>query len=317
MVLAGLALYLGYGLITYVVYSFVTAIYRTFIVFNSGNTDMHQHCHGAKFALITGASDGIGKAYAQALASKGFDLLLVARNKAKLDAVKAEIEAEHSKVTIKSIVFDFTRGTTEDYQKDLLPQLSTHKIGVLVNNVGLSYEYPELMHAMDGGIDRLRDLVVINTLPTTLLTSYCCEGFVKNGGGIVINIASFAGVSVMPLLSAYSATKKYVNHLNNSLRVEYKDTDIVFQTINPLMVATNMSKIKKPSFFVPSPKSFVKSALASFGKVRTTAGCVSHQLQCEILGLLPEVVLEFVFNKVNGGTRIAALKKRAREAKKE
>ncbi|VDM30267.1 unnamed protein product [Toxocara canis] len=75
-----------------------------------------------------------------------------------------------AEVNVKTFVFDFGAGNVEAYEKDLVPLLQSMEIGMLVNNVGRGYEYPDVLHRVDGGLKRLTDVDIINILPTTLVS---------------------------------------------------------------------------------------------------------------------------------------------------
>ncbi|VDM78793.1 unnamed protein product [Strongylus vulgaris] len=119
--------------------------------------------------VITGATDGIGKAYAFELAKKGFNIFLVSRTQSKLDEVQKEIREKYSKVDVKTFAFDFCNGSVEAY-KPLREALNGVEVGVLINNVGMSYEYPERLHKVEGGVERLGAIATINTLPPTIVS---------------------------------------------------------------------------------------------------------------------------------------------------
>uniref|UniRef100_A0A915E267 Uncharacterized protein n=1 Tax=Ditylenchus dipsaci TaxID=166011 RepID=A0A915E267_9BILA len=247
---------------------------------------------GAKWAVITGSTDGIGLAYAFELAKKGFELVLISRSQEKLE---------------KTIAFDFTNANLKDYESKIFSQLNELEIGVLVNNVGLSYEYPERFEKIAGGLQRVTDITVINTVPATVLSAFVLAQMVKRNAGVVINLASSA-----------AATKKYVTWLSSILRKEYANTGITIQTVCPMLVATKMSKIRKTSFFTVSPEAFARAAVKSIGHVEETAGCLPHQIQSELLfEYLPDFVMSKIVTSDALKTRARALKKKEAAEKKE
>uniref|UniRef100_A0A0N4ZFF3 Hydroxysteroid 17-beta dehydrogenase 12 n=1 Tax=Parastrongyloides trichosuri TaxID=131310 RepID=A0A0N4ZFF3_PARTI len=311
---------IAYGTLSFLLLKTLCLLKRLFYPFFIASPISLIKQAGARWAVVTGSTDGIGKAYATELAKKGFNIVLISRNQKKLDDVKEEIEKVSQDVEIKTIVFDFTNASTTDYQKDIIEKLNELEIGILVNNVGLSYEYPDILHKIEGGLQRVADITIINTLPPTLLTAAILPQMVSRKGGIVINIGSFAGWNQMPMWAVYSATKKYVGFLTGILQKEYANSGILFQSVSPMMVATNMSKVKKTSFFTPSPTDFVKSAIKTIGNDSDTTGYFSHQLQAEIMGLLPEFLFTYSVFNFSKATRSKALKKKERlaaEAKNE
>ncbi|CEF65524.1 Estradiol 17-beta-dehydrogenase 12 [Strongyloides ratti] len=304
----------GYGALGFILLKFFFILKRLFYPFFIASPISLIKKAGARWAVVTGSTDGIGKAYAIQLAKKGFNIVLISRNPTKLQDVKHEIEKISQDIEIKTIAYDFTNASLNDYEKIILSELKSLEVGILINNVGLSYEYPDILHKIDGGLQRITDITVINTLPPTLLTAAILPQMVERKSGIIVNVASFAGFHQMPMWAVYSATKKYVNFLTEILQKEYSNTGICFQALNPMMVATNMSKVKKTSFFTPSPSQYVKSALNTIGNASSTTGTFAHQLQAEILGLLPEFVLDYIFWSTSKVTRSKALKKKERLA---
>ncbi|CAJ0598435.1 unnamed protein product [Cylicocyclus nassatus] len=301
----------GYCALAYVLYKVVMAVYNIlwpYII--APPIDLHAAA-GANWAVVTGATDGIGKAYAFELAKKGFNIYLVSRTQAKLDDVQKEIREKYDKVDVRTFAFDFCNGSLEAY-KPLLKALNEVDIGVLINNVGMSYEYPERLHKVEGGIERLGQITTINTLPPTMLTASLLEQMLSRKKGVVVNVSSAASYNYMPLWAVYSATKKYVSWFTEILRLEYAGSGIIFQTISPMMVATKMSKVRRTSYFTPSAEKFAAAAVRSIGLVSETTGYMSHQIQQELCNFVPKPIFKVMILKFSENTRAAALRKRAK-----
>jgi len=269
---------------------------------------------GAKWACITGSTDGIGKAYAFELAKKNFNIILISRNAEKLNEVADELIRKFDQIQVKTIAFDFTNANLADYEATIFSVLNQLEVGLLVNNVGMSYEYPERLDMIDGGIKRVSDITIINTLPATFLSTFVLKQMVTRNRGIIINVASAASYHTMFYWAIYSATKKYICWLSSIMRKEYANTGIIIQTVCPMLVATKLSKVRKSSFFTPSPEQFAKQAIRSTGLVDETTGCISHQIQAE---LIFQWIPNFVINKMmmdhSLQTRKRALKKKENE----
>ncbi|KAL3070975.1 hypothetical protein niasHS_016173 [Heterodera schachtii] len=188
---------------------------------------------GAKWAVVTGASDGIGKEYAKQLANKGFNLMLISRSADKLKAVKEEIQPKQFlEPEVKWISFDLTNGNIEDYEKWLFPELSKIDIGMLVNNVG---SFPPLMrfHELPGEHRSIAKDLLLNTMPHTILTAFVLKQMTERNKGIIINIASVAAAFPLFHTALYSSVKKYLIWFSSILRQDYADTDIIIQSILP------------------------------------------------------------------------------------
>lgn len=273
---------------------------------------------GSRWAVVTGSTDGIGKAYAFELAKKGFDLVLISRTQSKLDTVAEEIKEKHSNVQIKTIAFDFTNANLHDYEEAILSELGQIEVGVLVNNVGMGYEYPERLDRLEGGLKRVTDITVINTVPATVLCAFVLKQMAERKSGIVINVASSASYYPLCYWAIYSATKKYVLWLSEILRKEYGNSGITIQTVCPMMVATKMSKVRKTSFFTPSPEKFAAEAVRSIGHIEETTGCLAHQIQAEIFfNFLPSFLVNKLTTDNSKNIRARALKKKENAAKQQ
>ncbi|KAI1728439.1 short chain dehydrogenase domain-containing protein [Ditylenchus destructor] len=308
----------GYAALAFVLCKIFQSLYATIFPYKFAVPHNIQVLAGAKWAVVTGSTDGIGMAYAYELAKKGFDLVLISRTQDKLNKVAKEIKEKHSSTNVKTISFDFTNPNLEDYESKIFSQLKDLEIGVLVNNVGLSYEYPERFDRIEGGLKRVTDITVVNTVPATVLSAYVLAQMAKRNLGVVVNVASSAALHTFYYLAVYSATKKYVCWLSSVLRKEYANTGITIQSVCPMLVATKMSKVRKSSYFTPTPEQFAKAAVRSIGHVSETTGCFPHQIQAEILfNLLPDFVVDRIITNENVKTRARALKKKEAAAKNE
>lgn len=158
------------------------------------------------WALITGPTDGIGKSFAFELASKGLNLVLVGRNPEKLKDVCDSIKAKFGRIEIKTVVVDFCGDISEGMVRigEVIEGLD---VGVLINNVGISYPYARFFHEVDE--DLVRNLIKVNVEGTTKVTHVVLPGMLKRKKGAIVNIGS--GVASVipcdPLYAVYSATK--------------------------------------------------------------------------------------------------------------
>ncbi|PWA49930.1 beta-ketoacyl reductase 2 [Artemisia annua] len=249
------------------------------------------------WALITGATDGIGKAFAFQLAQKGLDLILVSRNLAKLKQVSNEITSKHPTTKIKVFEVDFAGDNVVAGVKVMQEVIHDEKldVGVLVNNVGVTYPVARFFHEV--GEEVWMKVVKVNVEGTTLVTKAVIEGMIKRKRGAIVNIGSGAAIVVPshPLYAIYAASKACVDQLSRSLYVEYKHLGIDVQCQVPLYVYTNMtsqSMVKKASLFTPTPDEYVKSAIQHIGYEYRCTPYWAHSIQWFFASLAPDFLLD-------------------------
>ncbi|MBN3312708.1 GBB2 protein, partial [Atractosteus spatula] len=182
---------------------------------------------GREAGLVTGATSGIGKAYAIELARRGLDLVLISRSEKKLMAVATHIEAQFGRQT-RVIQADFTEGAT--IYPGISEQLTGLEIGILVNNVGMNYA-GMLVHFLDvpNPEQRISDVISCNILSVTQMTRIILPQMVERGRGLIINLSSEAASEPQPMLTLYSATKIFITYFSRGLNAEYRSRGITVQ----------------------------------------------------------------------------------------
>jgi len=216
------------------------------------------------WAVVTGASDGIGKVFALELAKRGFNILLISRTKSKLEEVAAEVKKLKVKAEILSVDFQSKDESFYDDIKATIKAKCDH-VGILVNNVGMSFPYPENFLDVPKA---LSDAIInVNIKSVNEMTRIVLPGMVEKQSGAIINVSSISGAVPAPMLSTYSASKSYVNFFSQCVATEYARSGIAVQAITPSLVVSNMSKIRKASLLqgVCNPDVIVKGSLHNLG----------------------------------------------------
>jgi uncharacterized protein len=214
-------------------------------------------------ALITGASSGIGAIYADRLARRGHDLILVARDRRKLDAVAKRLSDETGR-SIRVIASDLNEKSDLARIEDVLP--SDASIAILVNNAGVGAP----ASLLDSDINRLGQMIGLNVTALVRLTYAVVPGFVSRGRGAIINIASVAGIVPELLNAVYGATKAFVIAFSRSLHKEFAEKKVRVQAVLPGATATDFWDVagtqldKVPDDMVMDADAMVDAALAGF-----------------------------------------------------
>ena len=220
---------------------------------------MSAHAHKGT-ALITGASTGIGAVYADRLAKRGYDLILVARNAEKLSEVAARLKATGR--SIETMAADLTK--KEDVQR-VADRLSTDAtITALVNNAGVG----SAGKLLDAKIDDLESMIYLNVTALTRLALAALPGFVARKNGLLINISSIVALAPELLNGTYSGSKAYVVNFTQALKNEVEGKGVTVHAVLPGAIATpfwdkaGLPVQNLPNEWVMTPEDLVDASLA-------------------------------------------------------
>ena len=210
-------------------------------------------------ALITGASSGIGAAYADRLAGRGFDLILVARRQDRLDSLAERLRKTHG----RSIeVFPADLGNAGDLARVEALIRTRQDIEILVNNAGLGALGPSA--SVDA--KAVDTLVKVNVLALTHLSLAAVPGFAQRNRGTIINLGSIIAIIPSPGGASYSASKAYVLNFSRSMQLEFAKTNVKVQVVMPGPVRSEFFGEQKPPFpdqLFMSAETLVDSALSA------------------------------------------------------
>ncbi|MBR8299647.1 SDR family oxidoreductase [Burkholderia dolosa] len=183
-------------------------------------------------AVITGASSGIGAIYADRLARRGYDLILVARNRSRLAALAERITNDTQR-SVEIVDADLNdRAALAAVEAKLKEDAS---ITLLVNNAGVGTHAPLL----DSDVDAMTRMIDLNVTALTRLTYAAVPGFVARGHGAVINISSIVAISPETLNGVYGGSKAFVLAFSQSLHHELADKGVQVQAVLPGATATD------------------------------------------------------------------------------
>ncbi len=190
------------------------------------------------YCLITGASNGIGKALAEECTSRNMNLLLIALPDSGLEELSEHLSATNGN-DIRSLSIDLTR---EDAPREVYEYTRIHNLVVdkLINNAGIG-GFGKLEDQDPADIDKM---ILLNIRATTLLTYYFLNDLKKLPGAYILNISSFCAFIPLPMKCVYAATKTYILFFSRSLQQELKGTGVRVSSLHPNGVRTN-SRIRK------------------------------------------------------------------------
>jgi 17beta-estradiol 17-dehydrogenase / very-long-chain 3-oxoacyl-CoA reductase len=265
---------------------FEVFVWKRFFLFSRLEKYLH---HGeACWAVVTGASRGLGEAFARALGKRGFNLVLISRTREDLEEVSKKIREENPKIAVDIIVCDLARAKPEDWTI-VSDKLQPLHITVLVNNAGLSYETPQEFLSLPE--DRMEDIINLNILALTKMTRIVLNKMVTQKKGLILNVSSLSSLFPTPYLTVYGASKSYVNNFSVALAHEYNSKGIHVECVTPYFTVTRMSKIRSPSLSIPMPHTYVNGVLRHIGHLTLHAGYCVHDIIFWLVSMLPQSVL--------------------------
>jgi uncharacterized protein len=219
-------------------------------------------------ALITGASTGIGAIYADRLAKRGYDLILVARNQSRLTALAGRLKNETGR-SVETIAVDLN--DKADLARIEATLRTNTNITLLVNNAGVGGAAPLL----NSDVEKMDQMIGLNVLALTRLTYAVAPGFVARGGGTIVNIASIVAISPETLNGVYGGSKAFVLAFSQSLQHELAQKGVRVQAVLPGATATEfwdtagLPVHNLPSEIVMSAADMVDAALAGLDQGET------------------------------------------------
>src|ERR1700744_5277911 len=203
-------------------------------------------------ALITGASTGIGAVYADRLGRRGYDLIIVARNQDKLNALAEKLTTETGR-SIEGVAADLTKKNERARVEKILRDDAS--ITMLVNNAGIGAIKPLL----DTDANTLDEMIELNITALTRLTYAAAPAFVARGTGTIINISSVVGIAPEFLNGVYGASKSFVTAFSQSLQHELAPKGLRIQAVLPAATATDFWELAG-RHVSPLPQSMVMTA---------------------------------------------------------
>ena len=223
--------------------------------------------YAERWALVTGASSGIGAEFARRLAARGMHLVLTARRRELMEELADELHTRHG-TRVEIIPGDLSR---PGQVQALLDQINARHIApeLLVNNAGFGI----VADAADVDVERVLELIRLNMGALTELTYRVLPGMLQRGHGAVINLSSLAGFQPVAYMAAYAASKAYVLHFSEALWAEVRDRGVTVTAVCPGVTRTSFFDVAGApgwlrKYRAHSPEQVVRAALKALEKRR-------------------------------------------------
>lgn len=264
-----------------------------------------------EWAVVTGASGGIGAGFVRQLAARGVNVVLIARSKDKMDTIASEVAAAHG-VKTQVVPFDFGAADTPAYTA-LADTLASLAPKILVNNVGVNVEFPTEFKDMSS--DDVDWIVRVNISSINKMTAMLLPGMIEAKKGIIFCLSSGGGaITPAPLLAPYSGTKCYADAFALALSGEVSTSGIFVHSLTPFFVESPMAKMRK-SFTVPSAENFAGKALDQVAVSPRLSPYWVHYLIGGALNCLPLTAQVRYVANLHQNIRVKALRRKERLAK--
>lgn len=231
------------------------------------------------WVLVTGASDGIGKAFCEEFARIGFNVCLLARNMEKLKNVEEIVQKINPNIKTKIVVVDLSKTFDDNLISYIAEETKDLDISMLVNNAGIAI-FKEIFNM---SAQEVKEILVTNAYSLTILTKmFIPRMATRSKRSAIINVSSVAGLTTMRYLSTYCGTKGYVDQFTRTIEYELRNNSnykIDFLALRPCYVSTKIVNNRPLSFFTIKPSDCVSGCLDDLGYEITSGGHWRHQME--------------------------------------
>ncbi len=262
-----------------------------------------NHRETPRRALVTGASAGIGAAFAARLARDGYNLVLVARRREQLEAVATRVRTETG-VTVEVLDADLAQDAGMRAVEGYLA--GGDPLDLLVNNAGFAVYGP----IAESDPDVMTEMIQLNIVALTRLTHAALPAMLARGSGAIINVSSGLSFAVAPTRGAYSGTKAYVNNFTRVLHMEVAERGVQVQLLVPGITRTDFHArsgtdlARVPATVIMEPEALVEASL--IGLARGEAVCIPGLTDPALLDRFDAAQAALGQNMIQNGQRPAA-----------
>ena len=256
---------------------------------------------GSKLALVTGASSGIGLCYAEQLAARGYNLIIVSRDKEQLDNVAEQISEKYG-VKVTTLAKDLATMTAAEELYEWTVS-NGYVVDVLINNAGM-FSFCDIL---DTPTERIKQAISLHDITNTILCKLFAADMAERGGGYILNMSSYSIWMPWPGLSLYSASKAYLKSFSIAFAKEVREKKVYVTAVCPAGIATDLyglskkwQKIGLNIHALSTPKFCARRGLNSMFKRRR---CVVPDWWMRLLIPLLENLPMFVLRWMRGFTK--------------
>lgn len=244
-----------------------------------------------KTALITGATSGIGKEYAKALAKKGYDLILTGRREKVIKPFVKELKKEF-KIKVDLVLADFSN---KDDLNTLIKKINSKKeISILVNNAGFGSK----TSFFEDSIKNTSDMVNTHVNAVIELTYLVAKKMIKKNEGIIINVSSLAAFLPFSKSQIYSSTKSFIKTFSETIYLELKRNNVKIQCLCPGFTKTDFHGTRDISKFLPmTSKKVVDISLKNLNKLICVPGTINKTIYL-LSKVIPRKILIKLIRKI-------------------
>ncbi len=251
-------------------------------------------------ALITGASGGIGKCFAQKLAAKNTNLVIVARSEDKLNALAQELQQQY-KINVEVIVKDLSQLSAPQEVFDAV-QAKGLNVDLLINNAGFG-DYGEFVQT---DCDRQIQMIQLNNIAVVALTHKFLPQMRERGSGSIINVSSIAAYQPLPYISVYAASKAFVRSFSEALWAENRQYGVRVLVVSPGPTETNFFEeanfppaLARNAKSMSTPEEVVDEAMKALenGNAAVVVGGIASKFITGLSSVIPRETLLNVLEK--------------------
>lgn len=230
-----------------------------------------------EWAVVTGATDIIGKAYAEELASRGLNIILICSNREELHNVSEAIAGTYG-VNTSIIYADFSKG--REAYASIAQSLRDLDVGILVNNARVPYEYPQCI--LEIPEDKVWEIINVNVAAAVMMVRIVVPGMAQRKRGAIVNVSP--GTEYRhSAITQIAASKAYLDKFSRQLQCELRSSGIFVQLLTPLCVGDkhepSAGTLHYLPAFVPSSDVYARHAVRTLGISSRTTGYWAHSLQ--------------------------------------